>query len=122
MSYGELSLPPIQPIIKGRFRKGNVPHNKGKKWSEWMDGRKRNKVLKGLQRNGRKDIGGWSAKKIVCVKDGKVVGSFAHSNEAQEKTRIESRNIRSVCAGKRKTAGGFQWFYENDNNILNYLK
>jgi hypothetical protein len=122
MAYGEISLPPLKPIIKGRFNKGNVPHNKGKKWSEWMDGRKCKKVLKGLHRNGRKDIGGWQAKKIVCVFDGKVIGSFAHSNEAQEKTNICSRNIRSVCAGKRKKAGVFQWFYENDNNILKHLK
>ena len=39
----------IEPVWKGyntvtgQFLKGHVPHNKGKKWSEWMDGRKAKK-------------------------------------------------------------------------------
>jgi hypothetical protein len=37
MSYGELTLPPVWTGINkqtGRFLKGHVPANKGKKWSE----------------------------------------------------------------------------------------
>lgn len=38
-SYGELTLPPVWTGINkqtGRFLKGHVPANKGKKWSEYM--------------------------------------------------------------------------------------
>ena len=40
MSYGELTLPPVwtgRNRLTGRFLKGHVPANKGKKWSdnEW---------------------------------------------------------------------------------------
>ena len=39
MSYGELYLPPLRTGVNklnGRFTKGHVPANKGKKWSEYM--------------------------------------------------------------------------------------
>lgn len=44
----------------GQFLKGHIPHNKGKKWSEWMDGRKRAKVLRIAKKNlrGNPNIGG----------------------------------------------------------------
>ena len=40
----ELYVEPVwtgRNAVTGRFLKGNTPHNKGKKWSEWMDGRKK---------------------------------------------------------------------------------
>lgn len=64
--YGELRLPP-EPVEKvnkktGCFLKGHVPHNKGKKWSEWMDGRKQKKVKRIALQNlrPRPEIGGWN--------------------------------------------------------------
>lgn len=35
----ELYLPPVLPdynVKNGQFKKGHVPYNKGKKWSEYM--------------------------------------------------------------------------------------
>ena len=49
-------------------------------------------------------------------KDGVVVGVFRNSIEAGMKLGICSRNIRSVCQGKRKYAGNFVWKYENNLN------
>ena len=49
---------PKRNPITGRFLKGVAPHNKGKKWSDYMDGRKRNKVLKCLQRIGNPNLAG----------------------------------------------------------------
>ena len=45
-------------------------------------------------------------------KDSVVVGVFRNSIEAGMKLGICSRNIRSVCQGKRKHAGNFVWKYE----------
>lgn len=48
MSYGELNLgPSYQPDTK--FQKDNRPHNKGKKWSEWMSKRGQRNSRKGWQ-------------------------------------------------------------------------
>ena len=45
------------------------------------------------------------------TKDDECVGTFYGANEASRKTGIESVNIRLVCKGNRKTAGGFKWEY-----------
>lgn len=114
----EINLTPFsnRNAINGRFLKGSIPHNKGKKWKDYVDGRKKRKMLKGLElgrKQGNPKIAGANAIKIVAVKDGKF-WPFNSSNHAQRVTGIQARNIRSVCAGKRKKAGGFQWFYDKD--------
>ena len=98
--------------INGQFLKGHIPHNKGKKWSEWMDMRKAKKIKRiGMMNlHGRKDIGGWNACPIFAIdNDGNIVGWFASSNDAERKTGICARNIRKVLHGERKTAGGYKW-------------
>jgi hypothetical protein len=95
----------------GRFLKGFTPHNKGKKWSEWMDGRKQKKVFKCLSRNGNPNLAGANAKTIVGVKNGKFC-VFESSEDPGRKLGIFARNIRAVCHGKRKKAGGMMWFFE----------
>jgi hypothetical protein len=100
-----------------KFKKGNIPHNKGKKWSEWLDGRKKKKILKNLELgriNGNPNLAGANAIKIIGIKGGKFC-PFDSSEDAQRKTGICARNIRSVCNKKRKTAGGVVWFFESDN-------
>jgi hypothetical protein len=95
----------------GRFYKGHTPHNKGKKWSEWMDGRKQRRVRKNLTHVGRPDIGGWNAKQVVGISiDGKAC-VFESSKDVERKLGIESRNVRCCCEGKRNLAGGlfFMW-------------
>lgn len=95
----------------GRFVKGMTPHNKGKKWCEWMDGRKQRKVRKCLLHNGRPDIGGWNKKQVVGISiDGKAC-VFESSKDVERKLGIESRNVRGCCEGKRNLAGGlfFMW-------------
>lgn len=46
----EINLTPFsnRNAINGRFLKGSIPHNKGKKWKDYVDGRKKRKMLKGL--------------------------------------------------------------------------
>lgn len=49
-----------------------------------------------------------TAKKVLCVDTGII---YESSGEAQRKTSICARNIRSACSGKYKTAGGFKWVW-----------
>ena len=78
MSYGELTLPPVWTGINkqnGQFLKGHEPHNKGKKWSEWMSKRGQRKVRKGWQNvldhrpKSRPDTAGRCRKQVIAVTD-----------------------------------------------------
>lgn len=120
MIFPEINSP-VRNKKNGRFLKGHVPHNKNKNWSEWMDGRKRKKVLKCLKRTGNPNLAGANAKKIVGVKDGKFI-VFPHSEEAGSRLNISARNIRSCCHKKRKSAGGWKWFFETDNEWTQLIK
>ena len=46
-------------------------------------------------------------------KYGKLINKFLSGVEAQEKTNIQRSHISQCCKGKRKTAGGYIWEYEN---------
>ena len=79
MSYGELQLGPVytgRSVQTGRFLKGHVPANKGKKWSEYMTKRSMRRSAKGWanldkhrNKNGRSDVAGRSRKQVVAVMD-----------------------------------------------------
>lgn len=92
----------------GRFVKGMIPHNKGKKWNEWMDGRKQRKVRNCLIHTGNPTLPGWNRKAIIAIKDGKEYW-FESSMMAAKKLNLCGRNIRHVAEGKRKSCGGFQF-------------
>ena len=79
MDYGELRLEPewtgIDPRT-GRFLKGHVSANKGKKWSEFMSKRGQRRARKGWKnldlhrnKNGRADTAGRSRKQVIAVMD-----------------------------------------------------
>lgn len=116
----ELYILPERPSrnpVNGRFLKGHTPHNKGKRWSDYMDMRKAKKIkrigMKNLVRNYQ--IAGWNAKPVVAVENGEIAGIYPSASEAGRKMGICSRNIRSCYSGKRKSAGGYQWFLESGN-------
>ena len=109
--YIPIERPQYNPT-NGQFLKGHVPHNKGKKWSDYMDMRKAKRIIRIAKKNlrPRMDIGGWNKRAVVALDDdGNVVGWFSSATDAQKKTGICDRNIRTVCYGKRKKAGGFRW-------------
>jgi len=99
----------------GRFLKGHVPHNRGKKWSEWLDGRKQRKIrrigLKNLEGKGRMDLGGWNARKVVALREDGKPFIFSSASEAGRITGLIGRNIIRCCQGKCKHCGKFRWFY-----------
>lgn len=122
----ELYIPierPTRNLVTGKFLKGHIPHNKGKKMSDYMDLDKVEKIkrigAKNLVRTCR--IAGWNAKPVVAIENDKLVGVYHSACEAGRKNRICIQNIVSCCSGKRKHAGGYQWFWENDNTWCNLV-
>ena len=123
----ELYIPQIRRTrnaVNGRFLNGHVPHNLGKKWSEYIPKKKHKKMLKCLSLGkGNPNIGGKNAKKVIAIKDGNIFALYSSSEDAGRKSGICSRNIRSCCDGHRKHAGGLKWFWEADNEwieLINY--
>lgn len=127
MVRGELYIPPqrlTRNAVNGRFMKGHVPFNKGKKWSDYMDMRKAKRVKRIGMKNLKRGyvIAGWNAKPVVAILDGKIAGIYPSSNEAGRKTEVCSRNIRRCCDGKCHHAGGFRWFWEDDNTWFDLIE
>ena len=125
MSY-ELYIPRTITVnpINGQFLKGHVPHNKGNRWEDYMDMSKASRIKKNLElgrKQGNPSMAGWNAKPVVAIKDGRLRGVYKSSNDAERKTGVCARNIRTVCAGKRRRAGGYEWYYENDNRWIELI-
>lgn len=113
-NFRPIQIPIQQRNAKGQFNKGCTSCNKGKKWDDWLSKEAQEKIKKSHSNNGRMDIGGWNKRAVLAIKDRKIVGYFESATDASKKTLITRRNITSVCQGKRKHAGGFQWFYEDE--------
>lgn len=118
LSYDLDCLIPAKPQRKanGMFTKGHIPHNKGKKWGEWMDGRKQRKVKKNLIHTGNPNIGGWNKKHIIASKDGKEYW-FESATAAAKALNLIRRNICHVANGQRNLCGGWRFRYtENEQH------
>ena len=113
-------------LQNGRFLKGHVPHNRGKKWPEWMDGRKIKKVrrigLKNLERKGRMDLGGWNARRVVALREDGKPFVFSSAAAAARITGLIARNIIRCCQGKCKHCGKFRWYYWESNEWINIAR
>lgn len=48
---------------------------------------------------------------VQQIKDGVVIKEYACAGDAEKETGISMANIRLVCRGKRKSAGGYTWAY-----------
>ena len=138
MSYGELTLPPVWTGINkqnGRFLKGHEPHNKGKKWSEWMSKRGQRKVRKGWQNvldhrpKTRPDTAGRCRKPVVAIRDDGSWCVFPFLGAAAEWCGGRRENVRRCCqynsaSRVNKKTGrintdhrymGIRFYYESDN-------
>lgn len=110
----------IDPIRKrsGRFKKGNIPWNKGLSWDEqgYSEERKK-KTLAQLMENMKKNDHSRSAdhfKHPVIQMDeyGNRLHWYESSEAAARKLGIQGRNIRKVCDGERSFCGGFRWCWD----------
>lgn len=50
-------------------------------------------------------------KGVFQVVEGEVIAHYKTAAEAEKATGIDRMNIRNVCNNKRKSAGGYDWFY-----------
>ena len=135
MENYELRIEPEFNQKNGRFYPGHRPFNKGKKMTDWMDGRKIKKVKKYLEigrKLGNHDLPGKNKIEIVGIKEGKLT-AYKSSADAEnilkaKGIRINARNIRAVCLGTinklgyvRLRAGGYQWFQSKDVEKYKHL-
>ncbi len=104
MSNWELKIGPERPTrnpINGRFLKGHIPQNKGKRWDEYMSKRGQRKALKNLEIGRRVYVRppncGRKKKKVIAVN---VHGKFLCFNSIKEAgiwTGGRWENIRRCC-------------------------
>ena len=127
----------------GRFIKGMTPHNKGKKWADFMDGRKQKKVLKQALKNletARRlghcgKAGGRNKKPIIAVLDNGEWLIFPEGKSAAKWCGGYRCNINRCCRENEITtltkSGkvndnhkylGFRWYFESDDKWTNKIK
>lgn len=52
------------------------------------------------------------AKIVLQIKDGKIIGRFFGTREAERKTGIKNQSISRCCNNLQKTAGKYEWRYQ----------
>lgn len=138
MSYGELKLPPVYTGVNkktGKFMKGHIPANKGKKWSEYLSKSAQKRCAKGwknleLHRPTRRpDNAGRCRKPVVAVMDDGSWVVLPYIGAAAEWCGFGRHNIRRCCKlnnlrhVNKKTGAentdhkylGIRWYYESDD-------
>lgn len=115
---------PARNFRNGRFLKGIIPHNKGKKWSEYLDPATAERCLRAGLKNlhGRMDIGGWNKRPVMAILDDGRYFWFESATAAAAATNLNRRNISACCAGKRNRCGRFRWFFFDDENWTRLIK
>ena len=106
MAYGELTLPPERKPYNptnGYFLKGHVPHNKGKKWSDYMGKRAMKRAAKGWKNldkyrpTKRSDLAGRCRKAVVAVTDDGRWFYFSYLGPAAEWVGGNRENVGRCC-------------------------
>ena len=105
MSDWELKLGPVYDGVNkktGRFMKGHVPANKGKKWDEYMSRRSQRNCRKGwknldLYRSTNNPNAGRKKRKVVAVLDNGSFRVFPYLKPAAEWIGGSRSNIGRCC-------------------------
>ena len=112
-----LHLDPIRKR-KGRFKKGNIPWNKGLSWKEQgivgEEAKRRKEAFqKASHKNGYSHKTPKNAHPVIQMDEyGERLHWYASSEVAARKLGLQGRNIRYVCDGKRNHCGGFRWRWD----------
>jgi len=128
MNNYELYLEPVRDRkSNGQFVKGNIPHNKGKKWNDFVPLEKQEKCKKGLLLGrilGNKNIAGWNSRKIVGIDENGRWCVFDSSRDAARKVQgCDDALIRRCCREKGiHHHRGIKWFFENDPKWYKEIK
>lgn len=142
MSYGELTLPPEWNGLsdKGRYLKGHIPHNKGKKWGDYLTKRAMKGSAKGwknlekYRHRERPDVFERFRKEVIAVADDGSFHYFSCLTAAAEWVGGNRRSVGRCCSQNKKRAilkdsrgnltgkkntdhkyMGYRFYYENDN-------
>lgn len=120
---------------RGRFMKGHVPHNKGKKMNEWMSEESQRNVRKGWENldkyrncHGRADNAGRSRKMVVAVHNNGRHHIFRFAGAAAGWLGGSRENICRCCRNNQarhenKKTGkintdhqykGIRWYFATD--------
>ena len=106
MSYGELYIAPVWTGINkqnGQFLKGHTPHNKGKRWSDYMGKRKQRRCAKGWKNldlhrpTTRPDTAGRCRKQVIAVMDDGRWFHFAYLGDAAKWVGGSRENVGRCC-------------------------
>lgn len=106
MSNYELKIGPLtgRNAKTGRFMKGHVPANKGKKWDEYMPKKARKRCARGWKnldlhrnKNGRPDNAGRCKKKVVAMEDGGKCHFFPYIGAAAKWAGGRAENVGRCC-------------------------
>lgn len=137
MSSYELTLAPVRPqrnAVTGRFMKGHIPANKGRKWNEWASKRSQKKMQKGWvnlithRPKKRADTAGRCRKPIIAVREDGRFMFFKDSFVAGQWCGGRRENVNRCCrdnqqrkvnlkTGKINTDHqymGIRWYFESD--------
>lgn len=137
MAYGELNYESvttgINPIT-GKFMKGHIPYNKGKKWNEYMPKKSQRGSRKGWK-NLKKyppthfENSGRPKKSCVAVTDDGRFQVFESLKLAGRMLGKLDENIRRCCKWNRDGTQntdhkymGLRWYFESDNKWMSKIK
>ena len=110
----------LAPVIKrkGRFKKGNIPWNKGMTWEEQgIVGEEARKRKEAFANAARKSVRSHKTPKnshpvIQMDEYGNRLHWYESSEAAARKLGLHGRLIRKVCDGQRLRTGGYRWRWD----------
>jgi len=145
--YGTLYIPDANATGTGRhttkYQKGCTPHNKGKKWGEFLGKRAQKKCAKGwgnltkyrVQPMTMPDVVAKRSKPVIAVFPDGAWKWYANARHAAESLGGARTHICQVCNNNLTNAPtrykgnntdhahkGVRFYYETDNNWLNKIK
>lgn len=88
------------------FKKGSEPWNKGKTFNEDSKKRMSESAIK---------RGATYKKKVVQMKDGKVIKVWDCAMDVYKETGISYKAISACCHNNQVHAGGYEWRFAKDN-------
>ena len=110
----------IDPVLrrKGRFKKGNIPWNRGMSWEQQgivgEEAKRRKEAFqKASHKNGYSHKTPKNAHPVIQMDEyGNRLHWYESSEAAARKLGINGRNIRRVCDGQRNHCAGYRWCWD----------
>ena len=127
MSYGELYIEPEwtgRNRVNGRFLKGHVPANKGKKWSEFMPKRSQKRSAKGWSNldkyRVRPATAGRPKKPVIALTDDGDFIYFPFVGDAAKWCGGRRENVARCCRYNEANTVGKNGIINTDHKYLGY--